>query len=109
MNIHIGIYIYICIFTHIYIHAHPSSNAKQSSSNSNFQSVITCYRPMLGAADDDEAAQMATGVSLLPGWPMFQESQTAGADRPYKSSVVHVVCVYIYMYEYMCICTYVCT
>jgi hypothetical protein len=51
-------------------------------------------RPILGLADGCEAGSGRGGLSrleLLPGWPMFQESQTVGAERPYKSSVVHVL------------------
>ena len=42
-------------------------------------------------ASDVIAEGQARDVQLLPGWAMYQESLVTGADRPYKSSVIHVV------------------
>ena len=65
------------------------TNAEQAASDPNFQPVTTSYRPMPCGADSP--APVSGGVELLPGWALYQESRTTGAERPYKSSVIHIV------------------
>ena len=65
------------------------TNAEQAASDPNFQPVTTSYRPM--PCGEDSPAPVSGGVELLPGWALYQESRTTGAERPYKSSVIHIV------------------